>query len=109
YGSITSSQAAGGPGAVMEAYVLINGDPFGNPSQRISIVPHASLPQGVRPQAQGESWGFTGSSGIVGPGNYTVDLVVRHISGPAINVGVPLDGPTGLSGAGQLQAAVINR
>ena len=92
----------------MEAYVLINGDPFGNPSQRISIVPHASLPQGVRPQAQGESWGFTGSSGLVGPGNHTVELVVRHIVGPAIYVGAHLGDPYSLSGTGQLQVLVIN-
>ena len=109
YGSITSSQSPGGLGAVMDVGVLINGASFGNPNQRISIIPHPSLPQDNNPQAQSESWGFTGSSGIVGPGNYTVNLVVRHIAGPAINVGVPLDGPTGLSGAGQLQAAVINR
>src|SRR6266850_580759 len=109
YGSITSSQQPGGPGAVMEAYALINGDSFGNPSQRISIIPHASLPQGVKPQAQGESWGFTGSSGIVGPGNYTVDLLVRHIAGPPIYVGAVLDSTFPTSGTGQLQAVVINR
>ena len=93
----------------MEAYVLINGDPFGNPTQRISIIPHASLPQGLTAQAQTESWGFTNSSGTVGPGNYTVDLVVRHLAGPPIFVGGPLDGTVLNSGAGQLQAVVINR
>jgi collagen type II alpha len=109
YGSITSSQPPGGLGAVMDVSVLISGASFGNPAQRISIIPHASLPQGVNSQAQSESWGFTGSSGIVGPGNYTVDLVVRHISGPQIFVGALLDGPNLNSGAGQLQAVVINR
>jgi hypothetical protein len=110
YGGITSSQPPGGAGSVIEVGVLINGSAFGNPSQRISIIPHSTLPQGTSPQSQSESWGFTSSSGIVGPGTYTVNLVVQHISGPQIFVGAALNGPGPFdSGVGQLQAVVINR
>jgi hypothetical protein len=110
YGGITSSQPPGGSGSVMDVGVLINGSPSGNPSQRISIVPQATLPQGTTPQSQGESWGFTGSSGIVGPGTYTINLVVQHISGPQIFVGTNLGGSGPFTpGVGQLQAVVINR
>jgi hypothetical protein len=110
YGGITSSQSPGGAGSVMDVGVLINGATFGNPSQRISIIPHPTLPQGMTPQSQTESWGFTGSSGIVGPGTYTINLVVQHISGPQIFVGTLLDGSGPFnSGVGQLQVVVINR
>jgi hypothetical protein len=110
YGGITSSQQPGGVGSVMDVGVLINGSPSGNPSQRISIVPHATLPQGTTPQSQGESWGFTGSSGIVAPGTYTINLVVQHVSGPQIFVGTNLGGSSLFTpGVGQLQAVVINR
>lgn len=110
YGGITSSQPPGGAGSVMDVGVLINGSPSSNPSQRISIVPHATLPQGTTPQSQGESWGFTGSSGIVGPGTYTINLVVQHVSGPQIFVGTNLGGSGPFTpGVGQLQAVVINR
>jgi len=110
YGGITSSQPPGGAGSVMDVGVLINGATFGNPSQRISIIPNPTLPQGATPQSQSESWGFTGSTGTVGPGTYTISLVVQHISGPQIFVGNTLDGSGPFnSGAGQLQAVVINR
>ena len=110
YGGITSSQPAGGAGSVMDVGVLINGSTFGNPSQRISIVPHTSLPQGPIAQSQGESWGFSSSTGPVEPGTYTINLIVQHVSGPQIFVGTPLpsSGPF-TPGVGQLQAVVINR
>ena len=113
YGGITSSQSQGGPASVMDVGVLINGATFGNPRQRISITPASTLPQGTTPQSQAESWGFTNSSGIVGPGTYTINLVVQHISGPQVFVANSLDPPDGSgpfnSGAGYLQALVINR
>ena len=110
YGGITSSQPPGGSASVMDVGVLINGATFGNPSQRISITPASSLSQGTTPQSQTESWGFTGSSGIVGPGTYTITLVVQHISGPQLFVATSLDGSGPFnSGAGYLQALVINR
>ena len=110
YGGITSSQPPGGSASVMDVGVLINGATFGNPSQRISITPNSTLSQGTTPQSQTESWGFTGSSGIVGPGTYTINLVVQHISGPQLFVATSLDGSGPFnSGAGYLQALVINR
>jgi hypothetical protein len=110
YGGITSSQPPGGSASVMDVGVLINGATFGNPSQRISITPASTLSQGTTPQSQTESWGFTGSSGIVGPGTYTINLVVQHISGPQLFVATSLDGSGPFnSGAGYLQALVINR
>ncbi len=110
YGGITSSQSPGGSASVMEVGVLINGATLGNPSQRISINPAATLSQGTTPQSQTESWSFTGSSGIVGPGTYTITLVVQHISGPPIFVGTLLNGSGPFnSGAGYLQALLINR
>jgi len=113
YGGITSSQPQGGSASVMDVGVLINGATLGNPRQRISITPASSLPQGTTPQSQTESWGFTNSSGIVGPGTYTINLVVQHISGPQVFVANSLDPPDGSgpfnSGAGYLQALVINR
>jgi len=108
YGGFESSQPAGGAGSVMDAAILINGSTLGNPSQRVSIVPAATLPQGTAAQVQSSSWGFTGSSGIVPPGTYTVDLVARQLSGPPIFVAFPLE-PAFNSGAGQLQVLVINR
>jgi hypothetical protein len=110
YGGITSSQQPGGPGSIMDIGVLINGSPLGNPSQRITIVPNSTLPQGTTPQGQVESWGFTGSSGIVEPGTYTINLVVQHVSGPPIFVGSNLGGSGPFTpGVGQLQAVVINK
>jgi len=112
YGGITSSQSQGGPASVMDVGVLINGATFGNPRQRISITPASTLPQGTTPQSQAESWGFTNSSGIVGPGTYTINLVVQHISGQQVFVANSLDLDSSSSfnsGAGYLQALVINR
>ena len=93
----------------MDVAVVVDGNPMGNPSQRISIVPHPSLPQDGVEQAQSESWGFTAASFPVASGTHIVSVRVRHIAGPPINVGFVLDGTFTESGRAQLQVQVINR
>ena len=109
YGGITSTQGPGGAGSVMDVAVVVDGNPMGNPSQRISIVPHPSLPQDGVDQAQSESWGFTAASFPVASGTHIVSVRVRHIAGPPINVGSVLDGTFTESGRAQLQVLVIKR
>ena len=93
----------------MDVAVVVDNNPMGNPSQRISIIPDLSLSQGAVDQAQSVSWGFTPASFPVGSGTHIVSVRVRHIAGQPINVGFVLDGTFTESGRAQLQVQVINR
>jgi hypothetical protein len=115
YGSITSFVAAmpnGGPSGTVEVGILIDQDSMENPTQRISMVPHPSLPQ-AGPFAQTESWSFTGASRALPTArNYRVTLRYHYIGppqGPPLNFGYTYDSLFAPSGTAQLSVAVINR